>query len=90
MLLIDVQPYDSDVLHLSISTKLTDDANFCKTAETYLYTWYNLRYYPSLLDILKKIHLKLITKRFFWILGWSKHFRNNFQVKFEVNKCLKL
>ena len=37
MLLTDVKPYDSDVLHLSISTKFTGDANFCQTAEACLF-----------------------------------------------------
>ena len=38
MLLTDVQPYDSLVLHLQFQPKLTGGANFCQTAETYLYT----------------------------------------------------
>ena len=39
MLLTDVQPYGSDVLHLSIfNQNVTGDANFCQTAEIYLYT----------------------------------------------------
>ena len=38
MLSTGVQSYDSDVYIPQFQPKLTDDANFCQTAETYLYT----------------------------------------------------
>ena len=52
-----------------------------------IYHWKNHAYF---LDILKKIDLKQISERFCEILKLFKHFKNNFLVKFKVNRCLKI
>ena len=59
MLSTGVQSYDSDVYIPQFQPKLTDDANFCQTAETYLYTWY--KFWESLKTSFHYISLSRIS-----------------------------
>ena len=50
---------------------------------------YNLRYYSSLLDIFKNIHLKWISEHLKKNLERFKHLKNHFPKEFNVIRCLK-